>query len=440
MLTTSASAYPADRPRPERFKYVRRCLTVRESTERRDDEKGTERMGGRDLEPLSCGMSALARYAPVKVIRAGLWRVGMSALLLSCDSATDGTAQSPNVQLSTDVVATGLDTVWELVWGPDGFIWMTERGGRVSRVNPQSGAVTVAGQIAVSEIGEGGLMGLALHPDFASQPWVYLAHTYSGSSGVRNRVVRARFDGTALGTPEVLLADIPGSSIHNGARLAIGPDRLLYITTGDASDPTIAQNRDALAGKVLRLTLDGLPAPGNPFNTRIYSYGHRNPQGMTFAPNGSLYITEHGPADNDEVNRIEAGRNYGWPTVHGRCDGDIGIAETSFCSANAVAEPIAIWTPTIAPAGLAWYDASLIPGFRGSLLFATLKDATLYRLALSSDGKSVRTTEKLFDGDFGRLRAVLVAPDGAIYLGTSNRDGRGSPASTDDRIIRIRPR
>jgi glucose/arabinose dehydrogenase len=317
---------------------------------------------------------------------------------------------------------------------------MTERGGRISRVQPQSGAVSTVGQVAVSEIGEGGLMGLAFHPDFATQPWVYVAHTYSASGGTRNRVVRMRFDGNSFGAPEVLLADIPGSSIHNGSRLAVGPDRLLYVTTGDASDAGIAQNRDALAGKILRLTLDGQPAPGNPFGTRTYSYGHRNPQGIAFAPDGSLYITEHGPSDNDEVNRIEAGRNYGWPTVHGRCDGDIGLAETSFCSANAVAEPIAIWTPTIAPAGLAYYDAALIPEFRRSLLFATLKDATLYRLALSADGRSVESTETLFAQDFGRLRAVLVAPDGSIYLGTSNRDGRGTPMPADDRIVRIRPR
>ena len=364
----------------------------------------------------------------------------VAASLLACDSATAGNSPLPNVELAIDVVATGLDTVWELAWGPDGFIWITERGGRVSRLDPQSGTVTPAGQVAVSEIGEGGLMGLAFHPDFASQPWVYVAHTYAAQGGTRNRVIRMRFDGTSLGPPMVLVADIPGSSIHNGSRLAVGPDRLLYVTTGDASDASIAQNRDALAGKILRLTLDGQPAPGNPLGTRTYSWGHRNPQGMAFAPDGSLYITEHGPADNDEVNRIEAGRNYGWPAVHGRCDGDIGIAETSFCSANNVAEPLAAWTPTIAPAGLAYYDADLIPAFRRSLLFATLKDATLYRLALATDGLSVQATEKLFVHQFGRLRAVLVAPDGSIYLGTSNRDGRGTPMPTDDRILRVHPR
>jgi glucose/arabinose dehydrogenase len=369
-----------------------------------------------------------------------LARAAAAATFLACDSATAGHPQPPNVELAAEVVATGLDTVWELAWGPDGFIWMTERGGRVSRLNPQSGDVTLAGQVAVSEIGEGGLMGLAFHPDFASQPWVYVAHTYVAQGGTRNRVIRMRFDGTSLGTPEVLLADIPGSSIHNGSRLAVGPDRLLYVTTGDASDASIAQNRDALAGKILRLTLDGQPAPGNPFGTRTFSWGHRNPQGMVFTPDGSLYITEHGPSDNDEVNRIEAGRNYGWPAVHGRCDGDIGMAETSFCSANDVAEPMATWTPTIAPAGLAYYDAPLIPEFRRSLIFATLKDATLYRLVLSTDGQSVQSTETLFVREYGRLRAVLVAPDGSIYLGTSNRDGRGTPMPTDDRILRIRPR
>lgn len=140
------------------------------------------------------------------------------------------------------------------------------------------------------------------------------------------------------------------------------------------------------------------------------------------------------------MNIVEPGRNYGWPNVHGRCDGDIGAAELSFCAANDVAEPIANWTPTIAPAGLAYYDHALIPSFRRSLLFATLKDATLHRLALSADGRTVASSERLLEREYGRLRAVLVAPDGSIYVGTSNRDGRGTPMPTDDRIIRVRPR
>lgn len=363
---------------------------------------------------------------------------GMSAT--ACGRTPAGNAAPvPNVVLEATTVTSGLDTVWELVWGPDGAIWMTERGGRISRVDPATGTRTTVGQVPVAEIGEGGLMGLALHPDFATQPWVYVAHTYS-SGGTRNRVIRMRYDGAALGAPQVLVQDIPGSSIHNGSRLVIGPDRLLYVTTGDASDASIAQNRDALAGKILRLTLEGQPAPGNPFGTAIYTYGHRNPQGIAFAPGGALYVTEHGPSDNDEVNRIEAGRNYGWPDVHGRCDSDIGPSELSFCSANSVAEPLAHWTPTIAPAGLAYYDAPLIPQFRGSLLFVTLKDATLYQVTLGGDGRSAQSIDTHFVRDFGRVRAILVAPDGSIYLGTSNRDGRGTPMPADDRIIRVRPR
>jgi glucose/arabinose dehydrogenase len=392
------------------------------------------------IEPPGLRATFTVRRSKTRLLMPTLTRFLATATLLACDSATAGNPQSPNADLTTEVVTTGLDTVWELAWGPDDFIWVTERGGRISRVDPQSGARSTVGQVDVAEIGEGGLMGLAFHPDFSTQPWIYVAHTTVSGGSTQNRVIRLRYNGTSLGTPEVILQGIAGSSIHNGSRLAIGPDRFLYVTTGDASDASMAQNRESLSGKILRLTLEGQAAPGNPFGTRIYSYGHRNPQGMVFAPDGTLYVTEHGPSDNDEVNRIEAGRNYGWPNVHGRCDGDIGPAELSFCSANAVAEPLAIWTPTIAPAGVGYYDHTLIPGFRRSLIFATLKDATLYRLQLSGDGRSVESTETLFDGDFGRLRAVLVAPDGSIYIGTSNRDGRGTPMPNDDRIIRLRPR
>ncbi len=361
------------------------------------------------------------------------------AAVLGCDSAT-ASDNPPNEDLAVEVLASGLRTVWELAWAPDGFIWVTERGGRISRMHPRTGGLTTVVQLQVTENGEAGLMGLTFHPDFATQPWVYVAHSYTTDEGLLNRVVRMRVTGATVGAPQVIIDRIPGASIHNGSRLVIGPDRLLYVTTGDAAEPAFAQNRTSLAGKVLRLTLDGQPAPGNPFGTAVYSYGHRNPQGLAFGPDGTLYATEHGPSDNDEANIIEAGRNYGWPDVHGRCDGDVDPAEIAFCAANSVAEPIAMWTPPIAVAGLKYYNADLIPQFRRSLLLATLKESTLYRLALSPDGRSVDSTETLFAQQFGRLRAVLVAPDGSIYLGTSNRDGRGSPSPTDDRIIRISPR
>jgi glucose/arabinose dehydrogenase len=357
----------------------------------------------------------------------------------ACGSGSDQTATLPNATLRTETIASGLRTVWELAWGPDNVIWFTERPGFISRLDPSTGTLTRVGQLTVLENGEGGLMGLAFHPDFSTQPYVFVAHTYASPAGARNRVVRMRYDGHALGAPDVLIDNIPASSIHNGSRLAIGPDRLLYITAGDASNSGNGQDRSTNAGKILRLTLDGAPVPGNPFGSAIYSYGHRNPQGLVFAPTGVLYSSEHGPSDNDEINLIESGRNYGWPDVHGRCDGDVGSSEVAFCNANNVADPLTQWTPTIAPAALAYYDATLIPGWRGSLLLATLKDETLYRLTLSANGRSITGQERLFANRFGRLRAVLVAPDGSVYLGTSNRDGRGSPASSDDRIIRIRP-
>lgn len=349
------------------------------------------------------------------------------------------TTPPPQGALTVTTLAGGFDTIWELAWGPDGMIWTTERTGVISRVNPATGAATRAGTLAVAEIGEGGLMGLTFHPDWASQPWVYAMHSYQASGSVRNRLVRMRWENGALGAPQALLEGIPGAGNHNGARVVVGPDRFLYVTTGDASNGPLAQSRTSLAGKVLRLTLDGQPAPGNPLGGYVWSMGHRNAQGLVFSPSGVPYATEHGPGDNDELNRLEAGRNFGWPDVRGMCDGDAGPGERPFCQANNVVEPLAVWTPTIAPSGAAWYDATLIAGWRGSLLFTSLKGETLYRMQLSPDGRSVTRQERLFAGRYGRLRDVLVAPDGTVYLATSNRDGRGTPQGQDDRILRVRP-
>jgi glucose/arabinose dehydrogenase len=359
-------------------------------------------------------------------------------LASGCDSSGAPPPGPDPAGLQAHDLVTGLDTPWDLAWGPDGMLWVSERGGRISRVDPRSGARTTVGQLAVAESGESGLLGIALHPDFATEPYLYAMHSFE-AGGIRNRLVRARYENGALGPPRVLLDSIPGASVHDGSRLVVGPDRFLYVSTGDAAQPALAQDRGALAGKILRLTLDGAPASGNPFGTAVYTYGHRNPQGLVFAPGGALYSTEHGPGDNDEVNRIEPGRNYGWPTVHGFCDDDISGGEVSFCQANGVAEPLAAWTPTIAPCGADFYAASLIPGWAGSLLFTTLKDATLYRLALAPDGRTVTATERLYARRFGRLRDVLVGPRGEVYVATSNRDGRGSPGPDDDRIIRIEP-
>ena len=339
--------------------------------------------------------------------------------------------------LRIETIASGLRTVWDMTWAPDGEMWITERGGRVSRVDVSSGRVTPVGEITVTEVSESGLMGIALHPDFPANPSVYLVHTYRGGGGIRNRLVRMSYRSGRLGSPETLLDGLPGAGNHNGSRLAIGPDRLLYMTMGDAGDRARAQDPRSLAGKIYRLTLDGGAAPGNPFGNEVWSLGHRNPQGLVFQPGtGVLYSAEHGPNSDDEVNRIERGRNYGWPEVAGFCD---NAQELRFCAANNVVEPLQAWTPTVGISGADFYDRDLFAGWRGSLLATALRGTALYRLTLTPDGRRAASRERLLAGELGRLRDVLTGSDGTIYLATSNRDGRGRAGAQDDRIVRIRP-
>lgn len=336
-------------------------------------------------------------------------------------------------------LAIDLDTPWDLVWGPDGWIWFTERPGRVSRVDPETGERHLLAEIPTAERGESGLLGMELHPDFPGTPYVYLMQSYTDGAGITNRLLRYTFEAGALRNREVLLDDILGNTYHDGSRLAFGPSGYLYVTTGDAGRPRIAQDTGSLNGKVLRLTAGGEPAPGNPFGNEVFSYGHRNAQGLVFRPESDeLYITEHGPDDNDEVAIVGPGQNHGWPQVHGFCDDD-NEGESEFCTQHDVTEPIAAWTPTIAPAGADFYDSGLIAGWRGSFLFVTLKGSALYRLELSGDGRRVRSQTIISQGRYGRLRDVLVGPDGVLYIATSNRDGRGNPEPNDDRILMIRP-
>lgn len=342
-----------------------------------------------------------------------------------------------NLQLRVETVASGLNTVWDLAWAPDAQMWFTERGGRVSRLDVKTGQVTPVGDVpGVTERGESGLMGMAFHPDFPREPWVYFAHTYTSNGGLRNKLVRMRYRDGKLGDTENLLEGMIGAGNHDGARIAIGPDRLLYLAMGEAGRMPLAQDTTSLNGKILRLTLDGKAAAGNPFGNEIWSWGHRNPQGLVFQPGtGVLYSSEHGPSTDDEVNRIEKGRNYGWPAVHGFCDRE---QERELCRVAKVVEPLYAWTPTVGIAGADFYASDSIPGWKGSLLVTGLRGTSLFRLTLSPDGKSVTASERLFQGEYGRLRDVLSGPDGSVYLATSNQDGRGRPADGDDRILRVR--
>jgi aldose sugar dehydrogenase len=333
------------------------------------------------------------------------------------------------VTLATRDVISNLDIPWEIVWGPDNLIWMTERNGRISKVNPETGQRQDL--LSISEVrqqGEGGLLGMVLDPNFSANPHVYVAYTYNSPNGLREKVVRFTHNNNTLSDPRLLLEDIPASSIHNGARLLITRDRKLLVTTGDAANTSLPQNLSSLAGKVLRMNLDGSIPSDNPIpNSYIYTWGHRNAQGLAYHPNGNIYSSEHGPNTDDEFNRILANRNYGWPNVNGFVDPG---AETNFATGRNIVEPLMAWTPTVATSDIAWYGSSLIPQWRNKFLMTTLKDQRLIAITLSADGLRATRQESFFDRQFGRLRDVLVAPDGRVFLATN---------SNPQRIVEIRP-
>ena len=335
----------------------------------------------------------------------------------------------------------GLRIPWEMRFLPDGRLLVTEREGRVVVADVASGAIAEVGRIDVLARGEGGLMGMALDPDFPASPYLYVSFTHEQTGERANRVSRFELTGLepgqalALGTETVLIDGIPAGSNHDGSRVAFGPDGYLWVTTGDSGEGGLAQDPESLAGKVLRMTGgDGQPAPDNPFLDRsyplslVYSLGHRNPQGLDFHPvTGLPYVTEHGPGDNDEVNLLRAGGNYGWPDLRGVA-GEPGFED-----------PLMTWTPTIAPAGALFYTGDRLGDLQGAFLFVTLKESDLRALipAEMEDFAAVAEERVLFDGEFGRLRAIAQGPDGALYIATSNHDGRGDPEEGDDRIIRI---
>jgi PQQ-dependent dehydrogenase (s-GDH family) len=306
--------------------------------------------------------------------------------------------QIGNIDVDTTSILTGLDTPWEILWGPDDHIWLTERMGKVSRLNPESGEVSLILDIQdkVHEQSEAGLLGMAHDPDFEVNNWVYLVYNYLENSSIKERLVRYSYVGGQLVNEEILLGDIGGSGNHNGSRIAFGPDGKLYLTTGDAVNTSLSQDPESLNGKILRMNPDGSIPDDNPFSeSYIWSLGHRNPQGLVFGPSGILYSSEHGPNSDDELNIIEKGRNYGWPNVMGYCD---GASEVPFCETYNVVEPIMAWTPTLAVAGIDYYDHQAIPEWQHSILMTNLKASRLVVMNLSEDGMSVVDDEQYFSG------------------------------------------
>ena len=373
------------------------------------------------------------------------------AVMLCNIACAEGAADFPVVPASTNVpkfrvetVATKLEVVWSIVFAPDGRVFLTERPGRVRVV--ENGQLRASPFYVVADVepsGESGLMGMILHPKFAENRYVYLAYAYQDKGNQRVRVARYRETGETLTDAKTVIEYIPAARYHSGTRLRFGPDGKLYITTGDATNQSEAQKLNTLAGKTLRLNDDGSVPADNPFinqkdaRPEIWTYGHRNAQGMDFQPEtGAMFQTEHGPSlidgvslfkrsGGDEVNVVEKGKNYGWAKISHKM------------RREGMETPIIEYSPAIAPASGMFYRGDLFPEFKGNFFFGALKGQSIIRLVLN--GKQIVSQDKLLDKQYGRIRDVAEAPDGSIYFSTSNRDGRGDAVSTDDRILRIVP-
>jgi len=319
-------------------------------------------------------------------------------------------------------VATNLDVPWEIVFLSDDSYLVTERPGRLIRIYPdQNRSIPVEG---VVQVGEGGLQGMVLHPDYAANNFVYLYLTSRNpeNNQLINRVERYTFDEVqnTLGDRQIIIDNIPGAQYHDGGRIDFGPDDYLYIGTGDATEPSLAQNEDSLGGKILRLTDTGQIPEDNPFGNAVYSLGHRNVQGFAWDDAGQLWATEHGPSGvntgNDELNLITAGSNYGWPDLVGQ-DQQAGFVSPVIESGDGNA-----WAP----------GGAEIVG--DSLFFAGLRGSALYETTIQ--GQELESLVAHFKNEFGRLRFVQQNGDW-LYVGTSNTDGRGTAQQNDDKIIRI---
>jgi len=344
----------------------------------------------------------------------------------------------PAVVENVQAIATGLTAPWAMDLASDGRLFVTERPGRVRVTQLGQGgglrAEAWATLPVTQRLGtEKGLLGIALDPSFAQNGLVYLYYSYAFSGGTRNKVVRMRDQGGRGVEETVLLDGIPGNDSHDGGRLRFGPDGKLYVTTGDAENGSNAQNTGSLGGKTLRINKDGSipgdnPLPGSP----IWSLGHRNVEGLAWQPDsGALYVTEHGPSNlfpdccRDEVNLVVAGGNYGWPNVRGLAN------DSRYRDPLLESGPVETW----APSGATFLTR---PGpLRGSFVFATLRGAHLHRIVFATDGKTVAFQEKLLANQYGRLRDVFEIGSGELLVLTSNRDGRGSPTSDDDRILLV---
>ncbi len=348
---------------------------------------------------------------------------GLLFVISPTQTGNSGTATTTIATSTTAaVVAEKLNIPWDIAFLPDGTLLVTERPGNLLHIDLATGFKTTISVPSASS-GEGGLLGIAIHPDFARNRFLYLYHSIQKGGTTINRVVRYSFIGESLQDEFVILDTIPGALYHDGGRIEFGPDGKLYITTGDATKGALAQDTESLAGKILRLNDDGTVPSDNPLGNAVYSLGHRNPQGLAWDESGNLWETEHGPSGesgnccHDELNRIEKGANFGWPIVIGD-EKNEGFTSPSVHSGDS----------TWAPASLAYYQ--------GALYFGALKGEGVYKAPIENG--AVTGVTKYLDS-YGRIRTIRLGPDAMFYVTTSNTDGRGSPRASDDRILRVDP-
>lgn len=335
--------------------------------------------------------------------------------------------------LEISVIVENLDTPWEIVWGPDDWIWMTEQKGVVSRVNPQTGEKRKLLTIDdVWQLRTTGLLGMTVHPDQQNYPYVFLIYTTQRGEDYFTKLVRYTYEQDTLIVPKTLL-EIPASTSHNGSRVIMAEKDMLFWATGDIQKDGYAQDSTLLNGKILRLTIDGDIPEDNPLpNSYVYAWGFRNMQGLVLSPDGKLYTSEHGGDIEDKVNLILPLHNYGWNN-----EKDI------LSDRSSMTPPLRLWTPIIAPAGMAYYSLNKIPEWKNTLLLTTLKVESLRVLKLNENGTKISSEKILLENVYGRLRDICISPAGDVYLSTSNRDwnpSEGFPTPTDDRILRITKR
>lgn len=347
-----------------------------------------------------------------------------------CVQVDYGFGRTSEIPLTADVVASGLEVPWGLQFLPDGSMLVGERRGTVVRI--EGGHKREVAHVRVARRAEAGLLGIALHPDFARNRWLYLYYTVDGRRGPKNRVERWRLssdDRTAV--PERVIVDgIPSAPYHDGGRIAFGPDRKLYVATGDATQPALAQDRNSLAGKILRLEDDGSIPHDNPrAGSPIYVLGVRNVESLAWRADGTLAIADHGPSGelgrsgHDEITLATAGANLGWPTIYG-CEVRPGMQA-----------PALTWSEAVPPGGAVFYDGGSITEWRGDLVVATLKSHHLHHVRFDRDGNAIEHDIALVD--HGRLRTAVIGPDHELYVTTSNCDGRGDCPRERDVVLRV---